>query len=500
MKHTVRILSVLLAFCLLVAPLGGCASQSRPLIYLKSAVERSLEKSIGGEMAALLAEALAGGSISLSWQGEEALGGVTDVDATVYFDAENSKIISDTALSIGEQTYDAKLWLSDEAVVAVSDAFFGSTTLGVDLDTLEDDLKHSIFRNNSGTAYAVPEIGERSANAVLTLVEGFFSLYTSADDIAELLDKHFESFLKYLTEHARYTRYSEDGKVHIYLLVDNSTLARVLRDTWTKAVADKALCRRVREVAKTHDAMVSATAGIVSTEWTAIAENWLVNNAEIEALCAELDAAEPFTLEVNAAVKKLTGTLDTLAVSYRSGERSADLTLDLSQKDALFLSVAYGGVKHSLALQTIKEGWSAYAADFTYTQTGAEGTEAAWQGRIELDKKQDTYLLSLTQGDRTRELRGTFFCNGDGFSLSVDSLFEGERQIDFSCMLAVAARAKLPALPQYVNLPTVTEQRIDPVAARVRETYAALDAALDTDAFTWDRVVAHLLAPLKFEA
>ncbi len=499
MKYTVRFLSLLLVVCLLLAPLGGCTAKKQPLIYLKSAIERSFEKSLGGEMAALLAEALSGGSVSLAWQGGESLGGITAANATVYFDAAGRQMMSDTALTLGDRTYDARLWLSDKTVVAASDAFLGSTTLGADLKTLETDLEHSIFRNNSGTAYAVPEISEGTADAVLTLVEGFFSLYTATEDLSALLDKHAESFLKCLTEYARYTRYSEDGKLYIHLEVDNSTLSRALRDTWSEAVGDKTLCRRLREVAKTRDAMQSAAAGVVSTEWTTRVENWIVNNAEIEALCAELDAAAPFTLELNAAVKKLTGTLLSLSVFYQTSAQTAAFSLDLSNEDAVALSVLYGGVTHGFDLKTVKDGWSAYAADFTYTQTGADGTAAAWQGSVSLDKKQDTYVLSLSQGDRTKTFRGGFFCNGDGFSFSVDSLYDGECETGFSCVLSVAAAAELPTVPQYVNLPTVAEQRIDPVAARVKETYAAFHAAFDENAITRDSVIACLLKPFRFE-
>lgn len=499
MKHIFRGLSILLAASLLLVSLVGCTSKSRPLIYLKSAIERSFEKSIGGEMASLLAEALSGGSVALSWQGEDAPGGMTAASVAFYFDAAQHRVMSDTALVCGDRTFDARLWLSDDRVIAASNAFFGSTTLGVDLKTLEADLGHSIFRNNSGTAYAVPEISDGTAGAVLALVEGFFSLYTATDDLSALLDKHAESFLKYLTDHASYTRYSENGRVYVHLEVDNNALSRALRDTWKKATGDKKLCRRLREVAKTRDAMQSAAEGVVSTEWTTVVESWIVNSAEIEALCASLDAATPFTIELNAAVKKLTGTLLTLDASYLSGEKQIALSLDLSQENALHFTLLLGGVAHDFALNTVKDSWSVWEATFTYLQTNADGEDRTWQGSVSLDKKQDSYGLQLTQGDRTRSISGKFYYNNDGMLLSVDHVVEGEQKLNFSCHLAITPKQELPSAPQYVNLPTVAEQRIDPVAARAKETLDAFHAAFDEEAFTYRGAIACLLKPFYFE-
>lgn len=500
MKYTVRIVSLLLAICLLIVPLAGCAPQRRPLNYLKSVIERSFKKSLGGEVAALLLEALDGGSVSLSWRGNEPIGGVDAAKATVYFDREAQRVAAESLFTLGDKNYDASLWLSDKSVVASSAAFFGSTTLGVDLHTLEADLAHSIFRNDSGTAYAVPEIGEGSADAVHTLVQGFFSLYAATEDMGGLADKHIGVFLKNLTEHGRCTRYAEDGKHFIYLAVDNSMLSCALRDTWARAVKDKALCRRLREIASTRDAMQSAKEGVVYTEWTMQLENWLQNDAQIEALCARIDASAPFLLELNATVKKLTGTLESIGFSYRVDEANTAFSLDLSKKDTLSLSMIRGGVSHSLTYQTVNDGWQSYDADLTYTKAGADGTVLTWQGDVLLDKKQDAFSLTLSQNERTRVLSGTFCLDGDAFSLSVDRVSEGEQVSPFSLGISILKKAKMPESPQYVNLATVGEQRIDPVAARAKEAHAALRLSLDKTAFTKKSVLGALLAPLRFEA
>lgn len=499
MKHTVRILSLLLALCLLVVPLGGCTYKKRPLAYLKSSVERTLGQSLLGEMTALLFDAFREGSIDLSLSSDKELGGASGLDLALYFDADKEQIMADTALLVGEKSYDAKLWFSSRQAVLTSTAFLGSTTLGASFETLKQDIAHSIFRNNSGTTYAVPEINESSATAVLTWVEGFYALFGALEDTPDLLDKYIDVFLKYLTEYANYTRYTENGRVKIYLLVDNSMLSRALRDTWAKAVKDKTLSRRVREVAKTRDAMLSAIEGVVTTEWTNKVEAWLLNNAEIEALCARIDAAEPFTFQMNATVKRLTGKLLYFDFTHTAGDDVTAFSLDLSAKKTFEASLLLEGVKRSLTVHTAESDWRTVAADYTYKVAQGESSPHIWQGEFRLDEKKDTFHLTIGKNGIVKTVSGTFFSENDACSLCIDQVKTGDAEVDFKLSLTVKAKATVPEAPQYVNLPTVTEQRIDPVAKRAREAYAAFLEEFDRSAVTREAVIAYLLAPFSFE-
>ncbi|MBR2312284.1 MAG: hypothetical protein IKA46_03235 [Clostridia bacterium] len=499
MKYTIRILSFFLALCLLVVPLGGCAYHKRPLAYLKSSAERTFKQSLLGEVASLLLDAFEEGSLDLSLSSDSDLGGAKVLDLALYFDADGEQIMADTALLVGEKSYDAKLWFSSREAVLSSTAFLGSTTLGANFETLKQDIAHSIFRNNSGTAYAVPEINESSATAVLTWVEGFYALFGAFEDMPELLDEYIDVFLKYLTQYASYTRYTENGRVKIYLSVDNSMLSRALRDTWAKAAKDKTLARRVREVAKTRDAMQSAIDGVVSTEWSNKVEAWLLNNAEIEALCARIDAAEPFTVEMNATVKRLTGKLLYVDFTYTAGDDVTAFSLDLSEKDAFDVSLLLDGVKRSLTVHVVDSAWRTVAADYTYKVEQGENSPHVWQGTFHLNEKTDIFTLTIGKNGVTKTVSGTFYCDSDACSLMIDKVKTGETENNFRLALTIKAEASAPKVPQYVNLPTVTEQRIDPVAKRAREAYTAFLEEFDRSAITYEAVMAYLLAPFAFE-
>ena len=121
-------------------------------------------------------------------------------------------------------------------------------------------------------------------------------------------------------------------------------------------------------------------------------------------------------------------------------------------------------------------------------------------GNVLLDKKQDAFSLTLSQNESTRVLSGTLCLDDDALSLSVDRISEGDRVYPYSLKISILGKAKMPEAPPYVNLATVTEPRIDPVAKRAGEARAALRGSLDKTAFTRESVAAALLAPFRFEA
>jgi len=498
-KYIVKFLALLLSLLMLVIPLAGCASHKRPLAYLKASLERTVRQSVLGEMLSLVLAALDEGAIDLSVSGAHTLGGATALDLSLFFNGDDEEIMADAALSAGDKSFDGKLWFSGDHAVLTSNTFLGSTTLGLDFNTLKNDIAHSIFKNNSGTDYAVPEINDGTASAILSWVDGFYQLFGTLDDMPDLLDKYVDVFLKNLTKYASFTRYKEKGKVKIYLSVDNSMLSRALRDTWAVAVKDKSLSRQVREVAKTRDAMQSAVDGVVSTVWSNKVEAWLVNDAEIEALCAKIDAAAPFTFELNATVKKLTGKLLYLDFTHRSGEDETAFSLDIGEKDALELVLLLDGVKRSLSVKTEESGWRALVADYTYKTAKGEAEPDVITGTFDLDKKQDAYTLTLGKNGVVKTVNGSFSCKNDAFVFSVDGIKTGDVPTDFKLSLTVKEDAEMPTTPPYVNLVTVTEQRIAPVAERAKGAKDAFLAAVDRTALTKENVMAYFLAPFSFE-
>lgn len=475
MKKIYRPLALFLALVLLLTTMLGCGGRRRPLNYLKSSVMRTLARSGVGDILSLLSAALTDGAVSLSFTGG-ADAPISAGSAQLYFDREDGHVMADTALTMAGESYDARLWLGEDELALSSTAFLGSTTLGVDLTTLEQDLINSIFRSNSGTAFADPRVNDHSDEAVLALVQGFFSLYRAGGEVRSLLDKRLDSFLKCLTDYASYSRYTERGRLYIHVKLDNSMLSRALRAAWGEAVQDKSFVARLRALAKTRDAMSSARAGVTVDGVTARVESWLASDAEIEALCARIDNEQPFAVELSATVRRLTARVSALAFTYTAGDTVRGASLDFEKKDEATLALTVDDTTHQLVFRTEKEGLRRYRAAFAYTRTG-EAPQAV-DGTLEVNRRQGTYTLLLA-GTQTRTVTGKISLDRRGFSCCVEQMTVDDRPISFTLSLAVQPRKELPDMPLYVSLATVTEPRFTPVYHRAVEARTRFDEALD---------------------
>lgn len=177
MKIVARVLCLLLACVIFIGSFAGCAAVHRPLSYLKDATLKTVNVSVGGEFLSLLKSALESGSISLSYTaGPEAKTDLRAGNGTFYFDREGERFSAVGALTFGDRTFDGNFYLSRNEAVLSSDSLFGSNDFGISFGTLESDLKNSIFRNNSGTAYARPEIGENTSATANHFVKDVFTL------------------------------------------------------------------------------------------------------------------------------------------------------------------------------------------------------------------------------------------------------------------------------------------------------------------------------------
>ena len=471
MKKIKRILCLLLVVALLLPMMVGCASAKRPLEYFKNAMERTLDDSVIGEVITLLGEVMEEGALKLSFGGTDLLSTtLSKADVTLYLSGDDDATMADALLKFGDTKYDARFWLSEEEIVLASDAFLGSTTLGVEIDTLERDLQNSIFRNNSGTVYAVPTIDGDTATDIRTYVEGIFSRYASLPERFEELDELTDEFLEALTAHARYVNYTDNGKLFLDLTVDNSMLSRALRATWEWAVNDRSFCSELREYAAVLDAMQTVRDGAVSSEYTHKVDAWLLDDAEIEALCTKIDNLPAFTFSLSTAIRKLTRKVLRLDVSFCTQGATHAFGFDMTAEDAEKLYFTRGGVTHSLTLADIDDGFSSYSAKVFYERTAGEATLLSLNGDFVLDGGEDRYTLSLSDGANYRTVGGEFLLESDTLTLSVDRVVINGEDRRLALSFTATTDSEIPDVPSYLNLATITEKRYAPLAERAEAT------------------------------
>ena len=480
MKRRIRIVSLLMALLLLGGTLAGCAAVSKPLNYFKRALEKTLDRRFGGEVIDVLLETVERGSVEVGFGGTDLASTPLEAgNVKLWFDSENSKLTAAGALTVGGKSYDGQLYLAEKEAAVSSVAFLGSTDFGVNFETLAGDLQNSIFRNNSNTAFARPEIDEGTAQDVTELRDGFFTLYDSIGDVLELSNELAEDFLQILTEYAPHSRYSEDGKIHISATVNNSVLSRALRDTRAKAVKDKAFCRELREIADVRDTVISVKTGTVVTEWSDRVERFIASDISIEELCAKIDAMSVFTVQLDGAVGRMSGVIENATLTYsRDNAQIFQFSLDLSQKDTNVLRLQYGDVTRVLTYRVLKNGLRYYNAEMVYEKLLPTGESVLRvTGVLSADKKEDKFTFSLAKGEESRVFEGSFDKKIDGFELAVETVKVNGEPHRFSLSVVVKTDDKAEAMPEYVNLATVSEARFEPIADRIKQQLDAFRTA-----------------------
>ena len=175
MKPKRKILALFLALVFLLSTLCSCTGYMDPLGYLKDATVKTVKKTFAGEVLALFLEIADKGRIDVEFGGTDLVQGLPEEAAlTLWLDSDDRKLAADGAVTLDGKTYDLAAYLNENELALVSAAFLGSNTIGVDFLTLKEDLKTSIFSNNSGTVFSDPTISSASAERVEQIKKNLF--------------------------------------------------------------------------------------------------------------------------------------------------------------------------------------------------------------------------------------------------------------------------------------------------------------------------------------
>lgn len=486
MKLGLRITALMLVLLLIAGTCLSCASTSEPLNYLKEALENTLRERFGGELLSALSEATDGGMIALRFGGlHHSLQETPLEEAELQLWLNRSELTAAAAgsMTVNGTQYDGQLFFDRYALVASSDAFFGSTDLGIDFQTLSGDLKKSIFRNNSGTEYMIPWLGETAARDIAALKDGFFTVFGSMEEWYFLADEMADLFLEHLTDHFSGDWYYEDGRLHISALINNHSVSRALRAMYEDVVSDSDFCRALRKIAATRDAMESAKVGNGTkiTDWTVRIENFLSTNVAINQWCAEVDnAPHPFELSLEAAIRSTSDVIETATVSLDVDRANVfSLGLDLRADETNVITFVKDGTLRTLCYTVTEDSLRYYNADLSYQKAdAATGAQSLYvTGALRADRRTDAYSLALTKGVQVRVFEGTFDKMIDGYSFSVDTLTVngGKYNCAFSLLIDVDADPdEAPA--DYKNFFNISHAEYRPIHRRAKTTLDKLKA------------------------
>ncbi len=487
MKLITRMLAFSLALVLCLCSLGGCASANKPLKYLKNSAEQTLSQNLLGELLAFLLEVVQEGSVALEFGGTDVVQGLPEsAELKLFLDAEARKIVADGSLSLEGTVYDASLWVTDLEAILSSASFLGSTTVGVDFTTLQNDLKTSIFANNSGTVYARPDVSDATATSVIALKDGIFTMLDSSEELLELADEALEIFLAQLTEYAFSNFYKKDGRTYVSLSVNNDALSRALRATRAEVVKDRSFCRELREYAKTLDAIRAAKEGVVTNEYSTKLEYFISSEADIDAICLKIDNAEPFVLELDATVHTYGRRIEEVKCAFTQGDvRRLDARLYLAEREGVSsLAVTFDGVHRELTYQVTKDSFRYFGAELTYKKSVADAELLYVTGSLSADRREDTYSLTLRKGESTRTFGGKYSFDDEVLSLSVDQCVVDGESKRLMLSLIITKEDEIPQKKSYVNVVSMEAPRYEPIGERFTQTREAFLASFERTQLT----------------
>ncbi len=468
-KIFARTLAFFLATVLLLGTLTGCGGVFDPLGYLKDSIERTVSDSLAGQILGVLLEAVQGGSIALNFGGTELVEGLPDeAYAKIWFDAQNERVAADASLTLAGEKFEAQAFLTDLEAAVVSPTFFGSNTLGVDFATLENDLKTSIFSNNSGTVFSVPTISAASAARVSAIRNGAFDLLDATEDTLDTADEILAFFLEALSIYAVHTRYKEDGSVYISLDINNDSLARALRATHERIADDGALTKYLMRIPATVDSIYSAFTGVSGTAFSDKLRYFLNSEADIDELCLAIDEAEPFLFSLQARVRSFGMKVESLRATLMQDKvKLFDVSMSLAEQgEENKLSLSFGDVCHELTYCVTDDSYRDYVADLTYQMSAQATTVISATGTLQADKRAGTYILNLKQGERTCALSGKYLFEDEETMLSVEHAEINGQTMKLSLSLHLKADEKTPEVPAYLNVVQMDVTRFTPISVR----------------------------------
>lgn len=501
-KHAMRALALVMAVLLCAASLVGCAAMNNPLLYLKRNLTEGIGKSLGGELISFLFTALGNGCLELDFDGTDLTGGLPEAaELKLWTNTAEHSIAAAGSVTLGGTVYDGSAWVNDDGLVMTSAAFFGSNNLGLDFLTLKNDLKTSIFANNSGTAYARPQISEDTAATVIGVKDAVFTLLNSSEKLNALVDEAVEAFLSELGELAYNRRYKEDGRTYVSLSVNNDALSRALRATRARLVSDRAFCRDVRSLAATLDALYAARDGIATHEYTTKVEYFISSEADIDVLCLKLDTAAPFVFTLDAAVRTFGSALEDMKCTYTvDGVQRLDAHLYLAEEGGIStLDVTLDGVTRALTYQVTKDSFRSFCVALSYEKRNAEGVVLRTDASLEADRRTDTYVLTLTQGESVRSFVGQYGLSDKQFKLSVTSATVNGEPKQIALSLSVSKQAQIPDVAEHINLISINTTRFAPIDERIRSTKEQLLASYGALELTPHAALSHFLTVLDLE-
>ena len=449
-----KIVSSLLVLCLLVT---GCLFftscgkvkaadlEENPQAVLNEAMKNTTSDFFEGDAKTgkVVKEALETGALTLSFASDDLMGGaLTKISETIYMDAKNGKVVSDTLVTMGGEDLTARIFLDKEGLALNSEAILGSDkTLGINLTSFSEKFANSalveLFGIDRMTAQEI-------ADTVAELKDQWMM---NKEESQAKIEKLLNDIYAAMKQEASEEKIELPNGKKVKCVVASYTLSEeTIRAALDKAVAEL----KLDEESKTS-----------------------LNEMLDEAFASlELNLTEKIYIntKTNKVIKEsITGTVTTEIVEYdeRGVETKKKETATVNM-EALFtdteisVSIDVTGIEEpasaKLALTKEKDGGkTTYKATLDVTEEGkTSNLLTASYSYNKDDGKIELVLDALSEeeeGDGKREtvkLTGKLETSDKEVKLTVDSVTTGSVTVTFEAVISFQTGVEIPAKPEGV--------------------------------------------------
>ncbi len=430
--------------------------QKDPTVVLSEALENTLREFFadGPGVVDVLVKSLEDGKISAKIEGEDLLEEELDsITETLYFNAKDGRIISDTEVKVDGKTLAAQIYLNKQSIIAKSESLLGdSTAYGISYDAFVQNFEDSDLAQMMG-------VDENSAAQIVELVE---KLTEKSDKGTEELERILKAILAEMPMEVREESVmnaegkSVDGFVVTYTL-DNDALEAMLDivcDELVKPYLDSDTADEledgINEIFKEID---SAFRMELTLDIYLVAKTNTISAVELDGSLKPRQADEYGRLDIEGALTfdadeialaveiKADGEKSTLEAAIRRRENDRRLSYELD--------IEVGSGSYSMSLLNVSVEYTKENGDFEIS--------------VSMEEEGPSEVFSL-EGNVTVK-------SGKQMTMTIERIkFEGE-SIKPGITVTAEVGAKAPKAPKsFDDLLELSENDLDELVARIEES------------------------------
>ena len=475
-----KLLSIVLVLCLL---LTGCLAFSSCAKVKPKDVEKDAQAVLSEAMKNTTSEffsddaglekvinsAFKGGSVTVSFEGDkDLLGEDIKINETLYFNRKDQKYVSDTSVTLGEDTLSARVFLDKNGLAVNSASVLGSNkTLAINFATLASGFETSALKDMVAAEGAEDEDIAQIVQLLGVLKAEYEALF--AEDAEEKFKADINAYYALMNQTvSSETITGANGKDVTCVVVSYTLTNNAMKAIFDKMLADMDLTGDLKTETKAAvDEMMEELNSSVS--FNLVAKTYIngkTNKVEKETVNGTVAVLEENTtgtiaLEVVYGATEIKATLK-LDAAEEKLEADATLTKEEKNGEVIYKLVVNGGDG---------KGATVNALNATYTYT----------------KKTGAFVLAAdvySEGDEreTFTVNGSIVANKNDAKIEITSVKTNDDTFDFKFSITFNKSADIPQLPADAkDIVTLTESEWEDIVKDIMENSKLAEIMGDED-------------------